>query len=47
MFNKQDVKHHQYLGEGTIKQDKSVKSANVNLSLVAEQDHTSPVIGQE
>ena len=47
MFIKQNVKHHQYLGEDTIKQDKLVQSANVNLSLVAEQDHISLVIEQE
>ena len=47
MFNKQEVKRHQYICKGIIKQDKSVQSANVKLSPVAEQDHTSPVIGQE
>ena len=47
MFYKQEVKRHQYICKGIIKQDKSVQSANVKLSLVTEQDHTSPVIGQE
>ena len=43
MFNKQEVKRHQFLGEDIIKQDESVQSANVNLSLVVEHDYTSPV----
>ena len=44
MFDKQDVLRHQYLGEGTFKQDKSFQSANINLSPVAECHRTGVIL---